>query len=458
MNDMLEKIAARLWNRDITPGRRSRSDRGLDFGSRVLDEQRTSHRVEVPHSRRAEHIAILGKTGGGKSSLLRYLCRQDIEAGRGFIYFDLHGDGVPFLLTAIAEQERKLKRDLSCKTIVVEPADADFSVGLNPLEQRTGNSRFVQISEFAQVLRQRWHLDTFGARTDELLRNSLHVLADSGLTLLELSPLLSNTPFRTQCLKETNNPEVRLYFQERYDRASEPMRAVMREPILNKVSAFTGDLHFRHIVGQRSSTFSFLNSMDEGCWVLLNLHKGKLGEQAITLGSLLLTTIKNTLFSRQNRQLYTLFCDELQNLIAFDSGIETILSEARKFAVSVVSANQFLDQYPAGMRAAVLAVGTHIFFQLSSGDAQAIAAALDGGKALAELLKHLPRRNLVLKTGHERWVQSEVPHVAQPEAAYADLYERCRQRWARRRTEIEAEIAQRQRSISSNSEVLDAWE
>ena len=165
------------------------------------------------------------------------------------------------------------------------------------------------------------------------------------------------------------------------------MKAAMREPVLNKISAFTADPHFRHIIGQRHSTFSLVDAMDRGYWVILNLHKGRLGEQAVTLGSLLLTTIKSALFSRTSRELFTLYCDEIQNLVAFGSGLETILSESRKFGISVTSANQFLDQYPPEMRAAILAVGTHIFFQLSSSDAQQVATALDGGKALAEILE-----------------------------------------------------------------------
>ena len=80
--------------------------------------------------------------------------------------------------------------------------------------------------------------------------------------------------------------------------------------------------------------------------------------------------------------MFTFYCDEIQNLVAFDSGIDTLLSEARKFGIGIVSANQFLDQYPPQMRAAIFAIGTHIFFQLSSPDADKVSGALDGGKSL----------------------------------------------------------------------------
>ncbi len=431
----------------------------ITLGFRVRDEQATRSEITIPNSRRAEHIAILGKTGTGKSSLLRYLAQQDIAAGRGFVYFDLHGDATDFLLATIASQERATKRDLSEKLIIIEPADQEFSVALNPLELQTTAQRFVQIGEFAQVLRERWHLEYFGARTDELLRNSLYVLSENGLTLLELAPLLSHAAFRAKCLEHLANPEIKQYFALRYDAASEAMRAIMREPILSKTSAFTADPRFRHIVGQARSSFSVLDAIDEGRWIVLNLHKGKLGEQAVTLGSLFLTTIKNALFARGKRQLFTLYCDEIQNLVAYGGGLETILSEARKFGVSVVSANQFLDQYPAEMRSAILAVGTHIFFQLSSPDAQQIASALDGGKQLAELLKNLPRRHMIVKTGRERWGEALVPTTIELKIDFASLYHRSRARWGRERSDTEQEIARRQAIVShSNSEILHDWE
>jgi len=260
-------------------------------------------------------------------------------------------------------------------------------------------------------------------------------------------------------LQRVMNPEIKQYFTLRYDKASEPMRANMREPILNKTSAFTADPHFRHIVGQQHSTFSVLDAIDRGQWIVLNLDKGKLGQEAMTLGSLFLTMIKNALFARRKRDLFTLYCDEMQNLVSYSSGLDTVLSEARKFGVSVVSANQFLDQYPAEMRSAILALGTHIFFQLSSPDAQQIAMALDGGRTLTELLKNLPRRHIVVKTGYERRMEGVVPMLNNPKIDFSGIYNRSRARWARKRKEVEEEIAKRQSVVDRRSkEVLEGWE
>lgn len=458
MIHFIDQLVAAIWNRLRRRERGARQEtRSLDLGSRVVDGQVARWHVGLSSTRRAMHIAVLGKTGTGKSSFLRYLSQQDIEADRGFLYFDLHGDATPFLLQAISARERRLHRHLSDRLIVIEPADPIYSVGFNPLEQETTD--FVRIAEFAAVLKLRWGLDHFGARTDELLRNSLYVLSANNLTLLELAPLLTHAGFRAACLKNVPNAEVRQYFEARFDQASGAMQATMREPILNKTSAFTADPHFRHIVGQAHSTFSIREAMDEGYWVLVNLPKGRLGEQALTLASLLFTMVKNALFTREKRSLYTVYCDEIQNLVAYGSGIDTVLSEARKFGVSVVSANQFLDQYPAEMRAAILAVGTHVFFQLSSMDSAQVSQALDGGKSLGERLKNLPQRRCIVKSASDRWTEVEVPTVREAKVDYTDLLNRSRFMRGRVRAHVERDIAERQAGITrSTDEVLDAWE
>jgi hypothetical protein len=459
MKHILEHLLASSWNRLAAPRKKGPGGPSLDLGPRIHDGEIQRQHAFIPHSKRPEHIAILGKTGQGKSFFLRHLSSQDVRDGRGFLLFDLHGDTMPFLLRIIAAEEQRRGADLSERLIVIEPGDSEFSVGLNVLEGSAGQTGYVQIAEFAQILKARWHLESLGARTEELLRNGLHVLADNQLTLLELSQLLTNAAFRAACLQRVQNTEVVSYFRTRFDTRSEAMQGAYRDAILNKISGFTTDPRFRHILGQQRSTFSLLDAMDRGFWIIVNLDKGRLGEQAATLGSLLLTRVKNALFSRRRRQLFTLYCDEIQNLVAYDSGLDTLLSEARKFSISVVSANQFLDQYPPQMRAAILAIGTHVFFQLSSVDAEKIASALDGGKHLAEVLKNLPKRHLVIKSGSHRAEEVLVPTVIEPETDSTDLYNRCRNRWARRRGVIEAEIRQRQQQANRGTEeALDGWE
>jgi hypothetical protein len=459
MHEFLEKMIAGLWNRRVGESAKPATYGALDIGRAVVDGEPASSRVGIAQNRRAEHLAFLGKTGTGKSSGIRHLETQDINANRYFGAIDLHGEEVPFLLKTIANRERILKTDLSDRVIVIDPADPDFSVGMNPLEGHSGPDRFAQIAEFSAILKERWHLETFGARTDELLRNALYALAENDLTLVELAPFLGDTEFRSRCLWRINNPEIREYFEARYDQASDAMRRMLAEPVLNKISHFISDARFRHLLGQQRSSFSLVDAMDRGCWVLLNLDKGRLGEQAATFGSLFLTKIKHAFFSRKRRDLFGLYCDEIQNLVTFGGSLETMLAEVRKRGGAIVTAQQFLSQFAPDMQAAILSVGSFGFFQLSGADAQQIAAMLDGGKPLTERLKNLPRRHLIVKTVHERWREALVPTVREPNIDASDLYRRSRDRWARRRSEVEEEIRnRRQAGRRVSQEKLDGWD
>lgn len=452
-----EQLMIGFWNRLQGRRRRTSADStgAVSLGFRVVEGEVTKTRITVSLTRRATHMAALGKTGSGKSYWIRHLVAQDIEANRGGFIIDFHGDLTPFVLGTIAAKEWADGKQLSDRVIVISPSDAEMSVGLNPLEGLATD--FVRSTEFAEILEKRFNLE-FGARTEELLRNSIVVLSANGLTLLELPQLLSNDRVRAKCLDATPNAEVREYFESRYGKASEPMKAVLREPVLNKTSAFTADPRFRHIVGQAQSTFSMKDAMDRHCWVIARLPKGELGGQAITFASLLFTVFKNAVFTRAKRSFYPVYLDEFQNLVSQSTDVETVLSEARKFGVGIVAANQFLDQYPIPMRSAIFSVGSHISFQLSNADAATVAQMLDGGKPLAEQLKNLRPRHFIVKSGADHWTEGSVPTVEDPRANYSDLLNRSRAVYAKSRTQIEQEIASRRANFTTNpNEALHDW-
>ncbi|HSR52196.1 MAG TPA: DUF87 domain-containing protein, partial [Acidobacteriota bacterium] len=284
--NIIDQIFSHVWNRHLDRRRRSASTQGVDLGRVVSDGRLTERRVALSPQALVRHAAILGKSGSGKSFLLLYLALQLIRKDLGFCFYDLHGEITGQILKLVAQRERDSGQDLSARTILIEPADPECSAGFNVLSRREGLQEFVQAAEFTRILRDRWGLSTFGARTEELLRNSLLALSASGQTLLELPLLLSSYAFRAACLRGDMPPGVRGYFQERFDKATDAMQGAMAGPILNKVTAFTQDPHFRHLLGQRESTFSLAEALEDGSWIILNLSKGTLGEQAATLGSL----------------------------------------------------------------------------------------------------------------------------------------------------------------------------
>ena len=213
MKAFLENLIASTWNRAATPAVSRPAGDSLRLGQQMADGQITKTTVSLTEMKRRESIAILGKTGRGKSFLLRHLQAQDVRSDRGFVDFDLHGDTTPYLLGLIAQEEIRRHADLSSRLIVIKPDDPDYSVGLNVLAHRPGEQVFAQVAEFAEVLKQRWHLEHFGARTDELLRNALHVLSDNQLTLLEMTRLLTDEAFRAACLTRCTNPDIVEYFR-----------------------------------------------------------------------------------------------------------------------------------------------------------------------------------------------------------------------------------------------------
>jgi uncharacterized protein DUF87 len=460
MRPAYQNVLTSAWNRVAARLLRRRTGPKLYFGSALQGGSVSRARIGIESKTRTEHIALLGKTGTGKTSLLRHLCAQDIRSGHGFAFFDLHGDTTPFLLGLIAEEEQRRGVDLSERTILIDPSDRERSVGLNILEAEDVQDAFVEISEVVDILRHRWRLDALGVRTDELLRHSLFVLVSNGLTFLEVTPLLTNGSFRHQCVHRTPLSEARTYFEARYDRLSAPMQAVYREAILNKVSLFAADPHFRHLLGQQESTLKLKQAVDNGSWVIFNLEKGRLGEEAATLGALLLAKLKHAILGRSTRRLFSLYCDELQNLVAYDAAIDVLLSEARKFGTSVVSANQYLDQYSVAMRSAVMAMGSHVFFQLSGLDAARTAHWLGGGKVLADRLRSLPRRHALFRSQSLVLTEFSIPELHLPTSLPVDLLRRTRVRWTRERSNIEEDIRVRHGAAADDGKdgLGDTWD
>ena len=445
MIHLVVQILTKIWNA-VASRAAFRRNAGVRVGLRMIDGRRTRRPIRVLHGRRKKHLAILGTTGAGKTSLIRYLCEQDVRSDRGFLIIDQHGDLQTQIVNAVANEERRRSADLSSRLIIIDPGDRLYSAGFNPLDISDRNDSFKQAAAVAQILKDRWNLDTLGVRTEELLRNGILILIDNNYTLLELPLLLSSDAFRAACLARARNQDARDYFMYRYNQHSKALQAVYREAVLNKITSFTSDPRFKHLLGQRQSTVRLGSAIDSGAWIIVNLNKGVLGEQSATLGALLLATFKQAVFGRRERKLFTLYADELQNLVVYDTGLESLMAESRKKDVSICSANQHLDQYPPAMRSTVLAAGTHVLFRLASFDARRMSYALGGGQNLYRTLLNLPPRQFIAKTEEEGWVHGCVPFLTQAHRNDSNLQQRSLSRFARHRSEVEKEILLRQQT------------
>jgi hypothetical protein len=283
------------------------------------------------------------------------------------------------------------------------------------------------------------------------LRSALYTLSAHNLTILELPRLLTNASFRTRLVRTLAETGIADYWRGRYEALSEPMKAVVREPLLTRVSAFLADPQIRDIVGQRKSTFSFQQAMAAGEWVIVNLSKGRLGENSAVLGSLLFTKLELDVMARARvkqaeRTLFSVYADELQNLAG--RNLATLVAEARKFGVSIVTGNQFWRQLAPEVRTALLGVGSRVFFRLHYHDALELAGELHPGEKqwYVELLTRLPRGEAVFRSGAEHPLPFEVPHHQRAKASAADietLRQHSRERFATPRSLVAQNIEER---------------
>ena len=401
-------------------------------------------------SSRPMHLGMMGLTGVGKTYFLESLIRQDIDQKTGFVVFDVHGDLADRVIAYMAERARE-DPEVSKRAVIVEPFDPHYSIGFNPLEQTPHTAPFVQAQELAHILRSRWETKTFGPRTEELLRSSLYTLSAHNLTLLELPLLLSDTEFRAHLVRTLPELSVVDYWKGRYDRLSDPMKASMREPLLTRISAFLADPSVREIVAQPKSTFSYREAIRKGLWVVINLSKGRLGENSTVLGSLLFTKLELDVLAQAHtpepeRRLFAVYADELQNFVG--RNFATLIAEARKYKVAITAGHQFWSQLPPEMRAAMLGVGSRVFFRLHYHDARELAGELEPKERewYTSLLTKLPRGQAIFRTGADDPVPFFVPSHPTPRPTPEEL-ERLRQesrsRYASPRETIRRHIRQR---------------
>ena len=456
MFSFLDNSIVRAWNW-LAKQRRRASLAGLLVGSLVVDERVTASRIVIPDLLQQQHIATFGKSGFGKSSEMCNWLGDDIERDHGHLVLALHPDLPQYELTKTVLEEQRRGIDLSSQTILLDLTDPDRSAGFDLLHVPK-EDRFRVATEVGALVMTAADGNSPGSRTQECTRNTLHLGSDAGLTFIDTPRLLTNKSFLLAKLPKATNPDVLAYFRDRYLPATDAMQAVIREPFLTRMSALVSDQRFRHFFGQQRSTFSLRDAMDSGRRVVVFADIGRLGPAADTICGLVLAILINDLYRRRTTRLFSVIADEVQKMVAHADSLKILLSESRKYAVSVKTANQYLAQHPPAVRAALLSATNFVLFRLAADDAEKFAADLGGGRHLTDLLRNLPQRHAVAKIGDQRWQHVVVPDVTLPRVDTSDLYQRCRMRWTRPRAEIEAEIEARQNCGATHTEMLHDWE
>lgn len=326
---------------------------------------------------REGHLYVVGATRSGKSKALESWIRQDAVAGRGIGVIDPHGDLYEDVLRYCAQSE-----EMASRLVLIDPADPEYTVGFNPLEEVDGVPPARQALELMSVFRRIWDIGIVAARMEEILRNTLLALMEYDLTMDEIPKFLApaRERFRHTLVSGLENEKVKQYWRDRFGPLRRNTRAEWVESTLNKVNSFLIDPAVREIVAQRSSTIDFRKVMDEGKILLVNLAKGKLGEEnCYLLGALMMAKIQMAAMSRVDvargrREPFYLYVDEFQNFAT--QTFATILSEAAKYGLSLTMAHQNLSQLHSvpELREAVLAnARNQVYFRVGREDAEVLA-------------------------------------------------------------------------------------
>lgn len=343
---------------------------------------------------RLGHIYAIGKTGVGKSTLLLNMAISDIERGNGFCIIDPHGDIAESILNYIPQDRVE-------DVIYFNPADIEFPIAFNPLKNVHPDFHHLVASGLISTFSKIW-ADNWGPRLAHILRFSILTLLEYRQgTLLDIQPLLTDAEFRNEILKNINNKHILAFWYNEYVKFSNSLRAEAISPILNKIGIFSSSSILRNIIGQKTRSFHMQKVMDEGKILIVNLAKGKIGEDvSALLGCMLVTQIQLTALyrakqSEHTRRPFYLYIDECHSFIT--GSIADILAEARKYGLGLFLTHQYIDQLPEEIRSAIFGnVGTLISFRVGANDANFLLKEFQPIFNEIDLI-NLPRYSMYLK-------------------------------------------------------------
>lgn len=388
---------------------------------------------------RLRHLAVLGATGVGKSTLLRHLAAQDIARGDGLLVLDPHGD----LAHDILGDVPRWRRNHVC---FLNVPDLDFPVALNILDDPGPDGRAAAVDAVVGAMRAIW-AESWGPRMETILRHAATVLmATPGASLVQLPRLLTEDAFRQHALQHVTDPLTQAFFARRYDAWRETYRDEVIDPVLNKIEAFLAFPAIRNVLGQSASTLHLEQTLARGRIIIVNLAKGLIGETAAHLmGALLIARVQAAAMARASlraseRRPFHLLVDEAQNFGT--DAIAALLSEGRKYGISLTIATQYLAALPERTRASLLGnAGTLIAFRSSSEDAVLLASKFDRTHQAFNptALVELERGEALVRTSGEETRLIRLP-PPEPVSESVAVMRQSRRHYARQRAEVEARI------------------
>lgn len=327
--------------------------------------------VHISESDRQKHMYIIGKTGTGKTEFLKNMIRQDIEAGHGLCFMDPHGDAVEDILQFIPPNRAE-------DVIYFRPSDMERPMGLNLLEAKTEDQKhFVATSviNLMYKLFDPYKTGIVGPRFEHAVRNAMLTgMSVEETTFVEVMRILTDPRYVQELLPHVTDPIVRRYWTDQIAQTAEFHKSEVLDYITSKFGRFVTNKMVRNIIGQSKSSFNFREVMDSGKILLINLSKGELGEENSSfLGLILVPRILMAAMSRadipeEQRRDFYLYVDEFQNFATPD--FAQILSEARKYRLTLTVANQFIGQVEEEVKNAVFGnVGSVISYRVGVTDA-----------------------------------------------------------------------------------------
>ncbi|KPJ71615.1 hypothetical protein AMJ50_01230 [Parcubacteria bacterium DG_74_3] len=362
------------------------------FGETTFRNERKRFGIKTDDRRR--HVYLVGKTGMGKTAMMENMAIQDIQAGRGVGFIDPHGEAAEKLLDFVPSQRVN-------DVIYFNPADVDYPLGFNVMEQVTADHRHLVASGLMGVFKKIWP-DVWSARMEYILNNCILALLEyPGSTLLGINRMLADLDYRKKVVDSVTDPMVKSFWVKEFARYTQRYEVEASAAIQNKVGQFISSPLVRNIIGQVKSKIDMRKVMDEGKILILNLSKGKIGEDnSLLLGALLITKLQLAAMSRvdipeEKRRDFFLYVDEFQNFAT--EAFVNILSEARKYRLSLILGHQYVAQMEESVRDAVFGnVGTIIAFRVGAEDSEFLEKEF-APKFIAEDLVNLTKYNIYLK-------------------------------------------------------------